>query len=1187
MERGVTISETQSKAVWLISILAVCLGYVAPVYAVSEVDDVTPPPDTYFDFAVQDEARIYTRGVWPDDAERILSERQSSETLLAENDVDTPPPSPTDTASEAAGGHGGGLGEEIVFDAPQVSSYRVADLSITCDIAFCDDPQNRDALLRASGLTLGRLATTQELSLSVERLRKTGFFSHIHQTLTYDGNHVHVTFEAVGHIIIDKIHYDVCGNWAGLCSSLFKSDLKKRMILHAGGALYPRTALLRGRDVDSVSREELTKIALDDQINSLTRVYTKQGFLDASVTIDVVPSKDNPKHVDLKVVGHDVDGYVLGKVYVRGLKAKSYADIESEFRSGFSFFGNATKEQIEDSVSDVLKFYRESGYYQARIKYVSRQNPDTRTIDVFLDIEEGKHWSVRFKGNMALSDKELSEVLTFQSSGYIDRGELSASEDAVRALYVSAGYYWADVKGELPLTHYSKKKKEKNTSDEISSLQTNMITMTVTEGPHMEIGEIVFEGLRTRDVTREMLLKAIGSKEYSAFGGGAYPQRAMIADDAAKIIDTYRERGYLNAEVDRWMLIPREDGRMQLKFIIREGERSYLAHRQIRYTDRPQYEDYDVLIDAPQDNYFSDYVLRAESAAITKQLRARGYATISERVRCVSYGSDGALSSLETCDIADIPISCYPADPAELCTVEENAFGRGETCYRHYATENNEPDGAPCILKDGITGQIVDVEYEITLGPKYTFGDIFTHGNVVTRDYVIRQDIAFEREQTFDYNKIMDTRSLLRQRKIYHSATLNVIGVDDDLVAKSDVSDSTGTVENPVPVVIDIEEAPIRWFDVAVGLSLNSNDWLLTGEMEYVNANLYGSGIDLRVLLMPELRLSHGSENVAGQRFNQNWFSLLTVTVPLLPMYGLDLVTQLFYDLRYIPETNKLEYGGLVELQWDITKTLFAAFAFEAKASNTSSFGIDVSSDIDSYSWICYPVPVGGKCPFDTDNRVTTVSFKPRISYDGRDSPLNPKDGVYLEGNFRLAYSSSAGLYFQPDIRAAYVYTFLDYFTLGFNLRMGLSFLDADSTVPLIDRYFLGGLSVRGYDNDALGPRLVNTMTPNIATNEAAGGEALFNFNAELRYPIWNSVGLFGAVFVDLGSIVEHQPLYSGASRFFKEMFVEEMRYTAGLGLRWLISDSIPPVVIDYGFILNRRRGDPIGRLSLNIGYTF
>ena len=128
---------------------------------------------------------------------------------------------------------------------------------------------------------------------------------------------------------------------------------------------------------------------------------------------------------------------------------------------------------------------------------------------------------------------------------------------------------------------------------------------------------------------------------------------------------------------------------------------------------------------------------------------------------------------------------------------------------------------------------------------------------------------------------------------------------------------------------------------------------------------------------------------------------------------------------------------------------------------------------------------------------------------------------------------------------------------------------------------------MRGYDNEALGPRLVNDLTPNVATNEAGGGEVLFNFTGELRYPIWTEMGIYGAIFVDMGSLTPNQPMYYSPSAFAKELFVKQMRYTAGLGIRWTITESIPPIVLDYGFILNRRRGDPLGGFSLNVGYTF
>ena len=1135
-----------------------CALSAAP--AAAQDDDVTPPEDVYFDFAMHDEAHIFTRGSWPKDEKKAQEARQHAGELYAVLD-DENAEAPSENAAQ-------GLSEETreetqsVFDAPKGKKFRVSDLVLNCDIEFCKKKENVDALLRATGLSLGRIATSEELSLAKERLRKTGYFSHIQQKFQYSGDRVSVTFDVVGHVVIHKVSFDIT-------RALFESDLKKRMMLHASGMLYPRTALLRGRDVDEMSREELTQIAIDDQIKSLKRLYTKDGYLSTDVRIDITPVNGDPNLVDLTVVVENAKGYRLGKVYVKGHALKSYSDIESTFRSGFSFFGNVTKEQIEDSVSDVLDLYRNEGYFQTRIDFVSRQNDEMGSIDVFLKITEGAKWIVEYRGNSALNAKELDEALTFKSSGYVDNAEVSASAESLKKLYISAGYYWAEVHGEMIKG---------------GDNRPSAIIMTIKEGPRTEIGEIVFDGA---NLPREELLGMISSTEYAAFGGGAYPQRSMIADDAAKLVDGYRERGYLNADVPSWTLEPiTKDGRLRLTFQVQEGERSRLTHRQIRFTDKAQYEKFDVYIDEPETDAYSDEALRTERAAITKQLRSRGYASITDRLRCTSYNLDGSLSSLETCDIAELPGACMPSEPEELCTVEETENGRVERCDRHYATQNGDPTQPECRLQDGLTGQLIDVEYEITLGPQYTFGDVFVHGNVATRDWVVRQDIPFERGETFDYNLIMDARSLLRQRSIYSSATLNVIGVEDDLVAKTENADSTGTTEHPVPVVVNLEEGRRRWFDFALGLSLTGSDWILTGEAEYVEANLLGLGWQLSVLLMPEARFLNGSEWVFVQKFNQNFFALMTLTVPLLPSEGLDLVGQLFYDLRYIPETNKEEAGGLVEVQWNVNTSWFAALAFEAKSSVTSSFSIDVSDDLDDYH-VCYPITFFQDCPFSSNNRAVTFSLTPRAIYDGRDSPLSPKYGFYAEGKLKLAYSSSVGVYFKPDVRVSYIYTFLKNFTLGLNLHVGLSFLKDSSVLPLIDRFFLGGLSMRGYDTDALGPRLVNSLSPSSATNEAAGGEALFNLNAELRFPIWNSVGIFAAVFIDAGSIVAHQPTHYDGAGFFKEMFVNEMRYTAGLGLRWMISDSIPPIVIDYGFILNRRHGDPLGAFSLNIGYTF
>ncbi len=1152
--------------------LAICT-MEHPVFGQDEAEQEDLSGGAYFDFAFRDEAHIFSRGSVGGTKEEILAQNAAEEERIAaekEEFGDDETDASTDDTAENDASLGTGLSslsderKEVKTPAVDVhGTFRIEDLILVCNgFDFCENKANREALLRSTGLELGHLTNGKDLALSIERLRKTGYFSNIHQSVMFNGDRIAVTFNAQPHTRIRKIIIDKSG-------ALYKSEIKKRMILRPGGALYPRTAILRGMEVDDISKEKLIEMAIDDQVKSLTRVYNKEGYFDARV--DITPVEVGENLVDLHVNVTDAESYALGKVYVHGHKLKTYAEIEDSFRSGFGFFGGITKAEIEDAVEAVVAEYRKAGYYQTRIDFVSRQVPEKKTVDVFLKITESVFWDVQFEGNEALSSKELMESLTFESSGYVDNSEVQASAVALQQAYISAGYYWVKVTGEM-----------------ISSRGEtgNIVVFKIDEGNRAEIGEIQFDGAAA--MTREELLGLISSTEYSAFGSGAYPQRSMIADDAANIIDAYRERGYLSADVPYWTLEPIEKGgRLRLTFVIHEGEQSHLTHRQIRYTDREAYDKFDVLIDEPKTDVFSDSAFRTERAVITKQLRARGHATISDRVRCTSYASDGSIASEETCEIAEFSSACMPDDLEAMCSYFDTRSGRMEKCKRHYDTEYGAEDGAPCVLKNGITGTDVDVEYEVTLGPKFSFGDVFVHGNNVTRDWVVNQDITFKNGETFDINKVIDSRGLLRRRTIYKSASLNVIGVDDDLAVTEGTGDSTSTAERPVPLVVSLEEGERRWFDFALGVQRTSGDWILTGEMEFVEANLLGTGWDLRFLLMPEARfVNESNQFVFTQKFNQNFFTLLTLSIPVIPASGFNIVTQLYYDLRYIPDANKEEYGWLVELQWNVSKAWFMALAFELESSRTSSFGIDVSDDIGLYH-ACYPVTFFQDCPFSSANEDLTVSLTPRASYDGRDNPLTPKYGFFAEGKVKLAYSNAAGFYVKPEAHASYIYTFLSYFTLAFNLRFGVSFLKQKSMLPLTDRYFLGGLNMRGYDDEALGPRLVNDLTPNVATNEAGGGEVLFNFTTELRYPIWQSVGIYGALFVDMGALTKYQPTHYSAGGFAEELFASQMRYTAGLGLRWLISDAIPPIVIDYGFILNRRRGDPLGGFSLNVGYTF
>jgi outer membrane protein insertion porin family len=145
-----------------------------------------------------------------------------------------------------------------------------------------------------------------------------------------------------------------------------------------------------------------------------------------------------------------------------------------------------------------------------------------------------------------------------------------------------------------------------------------------------------------------------------------------------------------------------------------------------------------------------------------------------------------------------------------------------------------------------------------------------------------------------------------------------------------------------------------------------------------------------------------------------------------------------------------------------------------------------------------------------------------------------------------------------------------------FQLRRGLVFafsfkggaahgLGESAELPLIERFFLGGRNtVRGYTHDTLGPKG--------AEDNPTGGNAFVLFNTEFRISLGRGFGL--VAFVDSGNVWKK---ISNVST--------ELRYTTGLGLRY--NTPIGPVRIDYGYKLNRERGESAGEIHFSLGHAF
>jgi len=196
-------------------------------------------------------------------------------------------------------------------------------------------------------------------------------------------------------------------------------------------------------------------------------------------------------------------------------------------------------------------------------------------------------------------------------------------------------------------------------------------------------------------------------------------------------------------------------------------------------------------------------------------------------------------------------------------------------------------------------------------------------------------------------------------------------------------------------------------------------------------------------------------------------------------------------------------------------------------------------------------------------------SIRPALIYDTRDNQFEPNKGVMAGISMKIASSLlfSETNFAKISVFGNTYHKISGRNVLALSLRGGMAYhFGKTQELPLVERFFLGGRStVRGYDQDTLGPRGKD--------NNPIGGNAFIMGNVEMRTAAGKGIGVvtfmdFGNVWLKLGDI---RPA--------------DLRYTAGLGLRY--KTPVGPLRVDYGYKLNRPPGEGKGAIHFSIGHAF
>lgn len=133
-----------------------------------------------------------------------------------------------------------------------------------------------------------------------------------------------------------------------------------------------------------------------------------------------------------------------------------------------------------------------------------------------------------------------------------------------------------------------------------------------------------------------------------------------------------------------------------------------------------------------------------------------------------------------------------------------------------------------------------------------------------------------------------------------------------------------------------------------------------------------------------------------------------------------------------------------------------------------------------------------------------------------------------------------------------------------FDVRGRIGYLQGhgDKEIPVYSRFYLGGI------NSLRGLRNVGPTDP--ATGDVIGGTTMVNATAEYVFSLIKNAGMKGVLFFDTGNTWE-----SG-------YHLDDMRKTCGAGVRWY--SPIGPLRLEYGYVLDRKADEPMGRWEFTIG---
>ena len=409
----------------------------------------------------------------------------------------------------------------------------------------------------------------------------------------------------------------------------------------------------------------------------------------------------------LRAQGLEFEGRPIREIEIDGLERIESRYLENQIRS------QVGRPYREASVQEDIVRITNLGYF-SRVTAKADPTGDGGVKVTYEVAELPILVGVEIRGNQAISTPELRALMLLRAGDAVDPFLIERARRAIQDAYEAKGYFVTDV-----------------SIDEKSLAESRRLIFLVREGPRIRVRKIAYEGNTV--FGEEELSKQIRTGEwFPLFGTRHVVDREQLRLDAASLRDYYRERGYLEAEVDRRITVSEDQHDAIVTFLVTEG---------------PLWTVGDIKIEAlaGQELIFPAEQLKLHMALRVGEVYSEKKLEESTRNILEHYGKLGYL---------------------ETRLLRRNTNERGATGIdRLFNPETNT----------------VNLSVTIDQGQPTTVGKVTVRGNGVTRTKVILRELrGITPGRRFDRDGYETSQRRLNETPLFASANVTLLGEPGD-----------------------------------------------------------------------------------------------------------------------------------------------------------------------------------------------------------------------------------------------------------------------------------------------------------------------------------------------------------------------------------------------------------------------